>query len=91
MFAIRMAIVLVSDSIMFMYIVLIFSLVLESHALYFHIKETEKKCFIEEVPDQTMVISKIAKYFRIYGSGFVLKSFEIPMYFVFRDYDTGFC
>ncbi|XP_075922455.1 transmembrane emp24 domain-containing protein 4 isoform X2 [Petromyzon marinus] len=27
-----------------------------STALYFHIGETEKKCFIEEIPDETMVI-----------------------------------
>nr|XP_006632142.1 PREDICTED: transmembrane emp24 domain-containing protein 9 [Lepisosteus oculatus] len=27
-----------------------------SSALYFHIGETEKKCFIEEIPDETMVI-----------------------------------
>jgi len=26
-----------------------------SEALYFHMSETEKKCFIEELPDQTMV------------------------------------
>uniref|UniRef100_A0A3B5KRK1 Transmembrane p24 trafficking protein 4 n=1 Tax=Xiphophorus couchianus TaxID=32473 RepID=A0A3B5KRK1_9TELE len=26
--------------------------------LYFHIGETEKKCFIEEIPDETMVIGK---------------------------------
>uniref|UniRef100_A0A8C1I985 Transmembrane p24 trafficking protein 9 n=1 Tax=Cyprinus carpio TaxID=7962 RepID=A0A8C1I985_CYPCA len=25
-------------------------------ALYFHIGETEKKCFIEEIPDETMII-----------------------------------
>lgn len=24
--------------------------------LYFHIAETERKCFIEEIPDETMVI-----------------------------------
>ena len=24
--------------------------------LYFHIGETEKKCFIEEIPDETMVV-----------------------------------
>lgn len=30
-----------------------------SHALYFHIGETEKKCFIEEIPDETMVIGKL--------------------------------
>ena len=26
--------------------------------LYFHIGETERKCFIEEIPDETMVIGK---------------------------------
>ena len=31
-----------------------------SHALYFHIGETEKKCFIEEIPDETMVIGELA-------------------------------
>ena len=25
------------------------------HALYFHIAETERKCFIEEIPENTMV------------------------------------
>lgn len=29
-----------------------------SRALYFHIDETERKCFIEEIPDDTMVIGK---------------------------------
>ncbi|KAG8194894.1 hypothetical protein JTE90_029185 [Oedothorax gibbosus] len=27
-----------------------------SSALYFHISETERKCFIEEIPDETMVV-----------------------------------
>ncbi len=36
---------------------LIFILYLSSvSALYFHIAETERKCFIEEIPDETMVI-----------------------------------
>jgi p24 family protein alpha len=26
--------------------------------LYFHIRETERKCFIEEVPDETLVVGK---------------------------------
>lgn len=30
-------------------------------ALYFHIGETEKKCFIEEIPDETMIIGKYEK------------------------------
>jgi len=33
-------------------------------SLYFHIQETEKKCFIEEIPDDTMVVGnyKIQEY-----------------------------
>lgn len=31
-----------------------------SNALYFHIGETEKKCFIEEIPDETMVIGRLS-------------------------------
>ena len=27
-----------------------------AQGLYFHIAETERKCFIEEIPDETMVI-----------------------------------
>ncbi|UYV62526.1 TMED4 [Cordylochernes scorpioides] len=27
-----------------------------SHSLYFHIAETERKCFIEEIPDDTLVV-----------------------------------
>lgn len=27
-----------------------------AHGLYFHIGETEKRCFIEGIPDETMVI-----------------------------------
>lgn len=30
-------------------------------ALYFHIGETEKKCFIEEIPDETMIIGECVK------------------------------
>jgi len=29
-----------------------------SNALYFHMGETEKKCFIEEIPDETMITGK---------------------------------
>lgn len=35
------------------------ALVSPGHALYFHIGETEKKCFIEEIPDETMVIGEL--------------------------------
>lgn len=27
--------------------------------LYFHIGETERKCFIEEIPDETTVVCKL--------------------------------
>lgn len=29
-----------------------------AHAIYFHIGETERRCFIEEIPDETMVIGE---------------------------------
>ncbi|XP_005094506.1 transmembrane emp24 domain-containing protein eca isoform X1 [Aplysia californica] len=42
---------------MAMRIALIVACVLQvSNALYFHIGETERKCFIEEIPDDTMVV-----------------------------------
>lgn len=31
----------------------------QTYGLYFHIGETEKKCFIEEIPDETMVIGTL--------------------------------
>lgn len=34
-------------------------------ALYFHIGETERKCFIEEIPDETNVIGK-KNYFLVF-------------------------
>lgn len=47
---------------MLKYSVFVISLLLLSiiqvQSLYFHIKETEKKCFIEEVPDETLVVGK---------------------------------
>lgn len=39
--------------------ILVLFLVLDAaSALYFHIAEGERKCFIEEVPDDTTVIGK---------------------------------
>ncbi|XP_063433460.1 transmembrane emp24 domain-containing protein eca-like isoform X1 [Mytilus trossulus] len=37
------------------YFIFVLSICL-TNALYFHIGETEKKCFIEEIPDETMVV-----------------------------------
>lgn len=39
-------------------VLLVAAFIHPSYALYFHIGETEKKCFIEEIPDETMVIGK---------------------------------
>jgi hypothetical protein len=35
---------------------LLLSIISLTSGLYFHIGETEKKCFIEEIPDETMVV-----------------------------------
>jgi len=34
------------------------SLLMTTRALYFHMGETEKKCFVEEIPDETMITGK---------------------------------
>ncbi len=36
----------------------VFFQLLSVQSLYFHIRETERKCFIEEVPDETLVVGK---------------------------------
>lgn len=36
-------------------------------ALYFHIGETEKKCFIEEIPDETMIIGECPRAQEVLG------------------------
>ena len=61
------------------------------HGLYFHMGETEKKCFIEEIPDETMVIGeftvKIHKNclegdnFHGFDIKFKLATFRIMLYF----------
>lgn len=44
---------------MMKYVVLLTLVTLHlANALYFHIAETERKCFIEEIPDETTVIGK---------------------------------
>ena len=40
------------------HLLLLCVLPLACHSLYFHMGETEKKCFIEEIPDETMVTGK---------------------------------
>ena len=41
--------------------VLFLSFTCYSSALYFHIGETEKKCFIEDIPDETMVVGELVR------------------------------
>jgi p24 family protein alpha len=40
------------------FVLLLISLISVCQGLYFHIAETERKCFIEEIPDETTVIGK---------------------------------
>lgn len=40
-------------------LLLLLAWIYPAHGLYFHIGETEKKCFIEEIPDETMVIGEL--------------------------------
>lgn len=49
-------------SLFFLFCVFIFNSV---QCLYFHIGETERKCFIEEIPDETTVVceSHIHNYY----------------------------
>lgn len=42
----------------YLLLVITLTLVKLSDALYFHIGETERKCFIEEIPDETNVIGE---------------------------------
>merc|ERR1712243_163142 len=48
-----------SKSVMDVYTIVIFlTYILGGHGLFFHMGETEKKCFIEEIPNETMVTCK---------------------------------
>lgn len=40
------------------FVLLLISLISVCQGLYFHIAETERKCFIEEIPDETTVIGE---------------------------------
>lgn len=43
----------------FAVILSVFAVLTQVNCLYFHIGETERKCFIEEVPDETNVIGEV--------------------------------
>ena len=42
------------------YFACVLCLLPSAFGLYFHLGETEKKCFIEEIPDETMVVGSFA-------------------------------
>ncbi|CAH1958625.1 unnamed protein product [Acanthoscelides obtectus] len=72
-----------------MFILACLSLLLEfSSALYFHIGETERKCFIEEIPDETNVVVnyKVELYDPRTG-GYIPPSSGIGMHVEVRDPD----
>ena len=52
-------------------------LIPSTRGLYFHIGETEKKCFIEEIPDETILIGnyKVQLFDRLVLFCFVFCSF----------------
>jgi len=55
-------------------------------ALYFHIGETERKCFIEEVPDETLVVGNYkCQLFDPNTGGFMPSSPGIGMHVEIRD------
>jgi len=56
--------------------------------LYFHIGETERKCFIEEIPDETMVTGNYkVQLYDPRTNGFAPSSPEIGMHVEVRDPD----
>lgn len=40
----------------YVFLVVLLTFIAKCSGLYFHIAETERKCFIEEIPDETTVI-----------------------------------
>ncbi|BET01911.1 Hypothetical Protein NTJ_14729 [Nesidiocoris tenuis] len=59
-----------------------------SHALYFHIGETERKCFIEEIPDETTVLVNYkVEVFDPRTGGFMQSTQGIGMHVEVRDPD----
>jgi len=66
----------------------LFCLASVSQCLYFHIAETERKCFIEEIPDETMVIGNYkVQLFDPRTGGFMPSGPEIGMHVEVRDPD----
>jgi len=62
-------------------LVLVFAAV--AHGLYFHIGETEQRCFIEEVPQETMIVGEGRK---VIGT-LLLNQIMIVVWYHYRHYD----
>ncbi|XP_013096606.1 transmembrane emp24 domain-containing protein eca-like isoform X2 [Biomphalaria glabrata] len=66
----------------------VFCLFLYTNALYFHIGETERKCFIEEIPDETMVVGNYkVEMFDKNINAFVPTMYGLGMHVECRDPD----
>lgn len=69
-------------------ILLVISFFSVSQGLYFHIAETERKCFIEEIPDETTVIVNYkVELFDPRSGGFMPSSPGIGMHVEVKDPD----
>merc|ERR1712025_1201104 len=77
------------DIIMWKYLLpFLFNLSYITYGLYFHIGETERKCFIEEIPDETMVTGNYkVQLYDPRTNGFAPSSPEIGMHVEVRDPD----
>jgi len=65
---------------------LLFDVSLVAQGLYFHIQEGERKCFIEEVPDDTLIVGKYkCQLFDPNTGGFAPSSPGIGMHVEIRD------
>ncbi|KFM70239.1 Transmembrane emp24 domain-containing protein eca, partial [Stegodyphus mimosarum] len=76
----------------FRFFVMIFFLfviyISQTSALYFHISETERKCFIEEIPDETLVVGNYkCELHDPKTGGFMPSSPGIGMHVEIRDPD----
>ncbi|XP_028309729.1 transmembrane emp24 domain-containing protein 4 [Gouania willdenowi] len=68
---------------------LLLTWIFPSSGLYFHIGETEKKCFIEEIPDDTMVIGKYrTQLFDKQTNSFLPATPGLGMHVEIKDPDT---
>ena len=61
-----------------------------TQGLYFHIAETERKCFIEEIPDETMVIGNDMELkYTSTKSGRVIILGDLAIYLIFKLFILG--